>query len=111
MSATIVYGVFKDNKGHPIEGVVLSFVIARPYRVEGAIVTSTEIKAETNSYGIFEVELPPTDCEADVENYYHVRIIHQVIDELKLVVPTSEDPIEFTQLKKFVPKFMLGYLG
>lgn len=101
MDYTAVYGVIYDSQGKPYKGAIIKFSLNAAFSSNGRYYHNSEIRAVTNKYGMFEVDLAPTVLDQSGENYYNITVILDTVYSNQVVVPISTESINLSDLKDY----------
>jgi hypothetical protein len=105
---TTVYGTIYDSSGLPYKGALVKFLPNAPFRSENEWIQDVEVKTVTNSYGRFEVDLPPSTGD----NFYFLTVVYDKTTTRPVVIPVSDSPISFLDLEKYLfPHERMEMLG
>lgn len=96
---TTIYGTIYDAAGKPYKGAIVKFQPNKSYVSLNELVPGAEIRAVTNAYGRFEVDIPPS---ADDEDYYFMTVIYEQSNSKAVLIPASTTPVNFLELQRYL---------
>lgn len=105
---TTVYGTIYDSSGSPYRGAIVKFLPNAPFISGQEWIQDVEVRAVTNSYGRFEVDLPPTQGD----NFYFLTVVYDKTTTRPVVIPKSDAPVDYLDLEKYLfPHERMEMLG
>ena len=96
-----VFGIIKDSEGNPYKGAIVKFALEKSFSFGKSYYHNNERRAVTNKFGVFEILLPPSTLDPSKENYYIMAVIYDNVTTRKVVVPESENDINFADLVEY----------
>lgn len=113
VNTTKVKGSLRDFEGNPYEGALVKVYLANPMKYSDNIIGNQSISVFTNSYGVFEVNLIPSESdELNSDNYYIFEITEETTFVYRKIVPVSSATLEFEDLEDYVlPSQRTLYIG
>lgn len=101
MDYTLVYGTIYGPDGLPYKGAIVKFSLSNAFSQKGRYFHTSEVRAVTNKFGIFEVDLPPSTWDVTGENYYRMTVVLNNVTTENVIVPVSMDPVNFSTLEHY----------
>jgi len=98
MKPTTVYGKIYNESGNGVPGVLLKWSLHVPYFYQGRFINNAEIRATTNSLGIFSVQLFPSTLSKE-SNFYYLTIYQDIRSEFRVIVPESDTMLNYAELQ------------
>lgn len=96
---------FDREDGTPYEGAIIKMYLDKPFVCDGVYVPNREIRDYSNSYGIAELEVVPSTKDPSGENYYHLTVIFDRVFTKSVIVPESDEVINFSDLQDYLLPF------
>lgn len=100
---TMVMGTIRTSDGRLYEGAVIEAHLMNQMALSPGLVGNNSVRAESNSYGRFWMELTPTDLDpAFPDNHYVFKIINHTTNYYYKQVPSSDEVLDFDELPTYI---------
>jgi len=101
MDYTLVFGTIYGPEGLPYKGAIVKFALNNAFSANGRYFSTSEVRAVTNKFGYFELDLPPSVWDMSGENYYNMTVVLNTSTSHQVVVPYTNEGVNFADLEEY----------